>query len=50
MAAEVGLGLKVDVGSFLEVSRAKPGQRLLILDGGRLAAEARESGSRVPFS
>lgn len=48
MAAEVGLGLEVDVGSSLEVSRAKLGQRLFSLDGG-WAAEAGGSGSRVPF-
>lgn len=49
MAAKVGLGLEVDVvGSSLEVSRAKPGQRLFSLDG-EWAAEARGSGSRVPF-
>lgn len=49
MAAEVGLGLEVDVvGSSLEVSRAKPGQRLFSLNG-EWAAEARGSGSRVLF-
>ena len=48
MAAEVDLGLEVDVGSSLEVSRAKLGQRLFSLDG-EWAAEAGGSGSRVPF-
>ena len=49
MAAKVGLGLEVDVvGSSLEVSRAKPGQRLFSLDG-EWAAEAGGSVSRVPF-
>lgn len=36
------------VGSSLEVSKAKPGQRLFSLDG-EWAAEAGGSGSRVPF-
>lgn len=48
MTANVGLGLEVDVGSSLEVSREKLGQRLFCLDA-EWAAQAMGSGSRVPL-
>lgn len=48
MTASVGLGLEVDVGSSLEVSREKLGQRLFCLDA-EWAAQAMGSGSRVPL-
>lgn len=48
MAAGVGLGLEGDVGSSLEVSRGKLGQRLFSLDG-EWAAQAAGSGSTVPL-
>lgn len=48
MATEVGLGLEVDVGSSLKVSRERLGQRLGSLHG-EWAAEARGSGFVVPF-
>lgn len=48
MAAKVGLHLEVDVGSSLEVSRERLGQRLFSLDG-EWAAEAEGSGHMVPL-
>lgn len=48
MAAKVGLGLEVDVGSSLEVSGEKAGTKT-VQSGWGVGCRARGSGSTVPL-